>query len=154
MLVVFVSLFLTKTVPVDGKGYEAVKGLRIFAITIQGLVFFVIFFFIKVQNVRWSHSETTIWEAMKQVFQDPPDDIILLNLQAISNPNQRSGAQAINDPDGSIAVSTFRTPLGADIDYDGSSSIDMTVSAFRNDLEGFRIDSFQQSVDEEEMVDS
>jgi hypothetical protein len=128
MLVVFMSLFFSKTLPVDGKGYEAAKGLRIFAVTIQGLVFFLIFFFIKVQNVRWSNTDKTVWEAMKRVFRDPPDDVVLLNLEAMTSPSQRYGDHAKSDPSESGAASAFRSSSGVEMNYDGRSSIEKSAN--------------------------
>jgi hypothetical protein len=117
MLVVFFSLLLTKNLPVDGKGYEIVKGLRIFTITVQGLVFFVIFLMMKVHNIRVSDSEVPLCEAAKRVFKEPPDDIVLVNLEMLAEDKikRRSVLQILEDRDGShdVGLWSMDTPNGA-----------------------------------------
>jgi hypothetical protein len=161
MLLVFTSLFLSKTLPVDGKGYEAAKGLRIFAVTIQGLVFFLIFFFIKVHNIKVADSDVSLWEAMKRVFNEPPDDIVLVNLEMLAEDKikRQSALQILEDRSGSngAGLCTMDTPNGAAHCYirkkesisenDISSLVKSDNSFASNDLEGFSLDSsFQKSL--------
>jgi hypothetical protein len=84
---------------------------------------------------------------MIQVFRDPPDDVVLLNLQAMSNPGLSSFVQAMNDPGGSRAISTIHTPSGAEMHYDGRRSSAMPSSEIQHDLDGFSLHSSQCSGD-------
>lgn len=154
MVIIFLSIFLTKNLPVHSKSYEAVKGLHIFAITSQGLVFFVIFFVMKVHNIKVAHADVSPWAATKRVFQVPPDDVIIVNLEVLvqDNEKRRSFLKILEDRDGSNGdLCSMATPNGAicnafhvkeGVSEDGMSSENKSNNSNdSNNLDGFSLAS-------------
>jgi hypothetical protein len=166
MVITFLSIFLTKNLPVHSKSYDVVKGLHIFVITSQGLVFFVIFFAMKVHNIKVAHADVSLWAATKRVFQVPPDDVIIVNLEVLiqDNDKRRSFLKMLEDRDGSNGdLCSMATPNGAicsspfhvaeGVSEDGTSSENKSNNSNdSNNLDGFSLaSSFPMSLPKSRM---
>lgn len=124
MILIFISLLLTKSVSPDTNIYEVVKGFRIFAVSIQGAVFCAIYVFIKIRNLMTVDSDLTLWRALKKLLREPPDDVILLNLDVILREHEfRSSctfthARPVQSKSHSVASAElhFRSEMSEDLD--------------------------------------
>lgn len=154
MMIVFISLFMTKNLSPQSGSYEAMKGLRMVAISGQGLVFFLIFLFINVRKVKETDSDIRWWEAVKMVFKKPPGDVVMVNVELLMSNNDRRRSilhlleeqdkglanemLTLNTPNGALVGSCMEQNIDEDEEMPGEKNYDDKLShALSNNLEGF-----------------
>jgi hypothetical protein len=82
MFVSSVMIYYTQ----DTISYDIANAFRMFFATIQGLLYFIIFLYIKVHNLQFLRPELSKWDAMKQTFFASLDDrVVLVGLPNISD---------------------------------------------------------------------
>lgn len=80
-ILVLIALFVSTVISQytqDGPFYNIANSVRIFIASIQGFLYFLIFLYIKVHNLRLVQPDLSKWDAVKQTFSASLDDRVVL----------------------------------------------------------------------------
>jgi hypothetical protein len=96
LVALFVSTVMTQYFE-GGPSYDIANAFRIFFVSLQGFLYFLIFLYIKVHNLQFIQPDLSKWDAVKETFFASPDDrLVLVGLSDISiegrNPEMISDA--------------------------------------------------------------
>jgi len=91
-ILVLIALFVPTVISQytqDGPFYNITNTARIFFVSFQGFLYFLIFLHVKVHNLRLIQPDLSKWDAVKQTFSASPDDrVVLVGLSDITIDNK------------------------------------------------------------------